>query len=382
MNDVLEKLLCEKSVVIVAGAGGVGKTTTAASVGLMAALDLRKRVLVLTVDPARRLADSMGIATLGNVVTKVDLSTVSGKDPTGEMYAAMLDTKASWDDLVARYAPNMRIRDEILRNPIYKNIASRFVQSHDYIAMESLYDFYNKGEFDLIVVDTPPSRSALEFLDAPARMAEFFSSRLLRWIIAPYRNRIVASAFKPFYSVADRIIGSQFLAEVAEFFMLFQSMYDGFITRAEAVGELLRSDRTSFLVVASPEYIPVREAEFFLGALKDRNMDCGALIINRALPDYFANAGAMATARAFTADAEPSQKFDLKNIDSRILDSVLSQIGNTFIDLATMYNEERTLVSTLTFERSKILRAPYLEDDIADLNGLKRIGSNVDSIVP
>ena len=151
----------------------------------------------------------------------------AGVEPRGELWAAMLDTKQSWDDLVRRHAPDAATRDAILANPLYKNITGRFVQSHDYIAMERLYEIHASGTYDLIVVDTPPTRNAIDFLEAPERMADFFSSRLLRWLTVPARSRVLNMASKPFYSVADRILGSKFLEDIAEFFLLFQTMYDG-----------------------------------------------------------------------------------------------------------------------------------------------------------
>ncbi len=147
-------------------------------------------------------------------------------------------------------------RNEILANPLYQNISGRFVQSHDYIAMERLYEIHSESDYDLIVVDTPPTRNALDFLDAPGRMADFFSSRLLRWLIVPYRSRLVNVATKPFYQVADRILGTEFLADISEFFILFQSMYDGFVERSESVGRLLADRRTTFIVVSTLEAVP------------------------------------------------------------------------------------------------------------------------------
>ena len=379
MDDHLSKLITEKSILVTAGAGGVGKTTTAAALGLVAALETRRKVLILTVDPARRLADAMGLANFGNVVTRVDISGFAHPHPHGELYAAMLDTKASWDDLVARYAPNMRVRQEILANPIYANISGRFVQSHDYIAMESLYDIYNRGEFDLIVVDTPPSRNAIDFLDAPERMAEFFSSKLLRWITAPYRSRLVSAAFKPFYQVADRILGSQFLAEVAEFFMLFQSMYEGFIERANSVSGVLRSPQCSFVVVATPEYVPMREAEFFLGALKERGLNLGAMIVNRSLPDYLGDPHARRVARSMVAEPSKLAERGFAGADAKVVASVLAEVGSTFVDFAGLAAEERSLLATLSVEPMRVLRAPYLETDVADLPALARIGYNIES---
>ena len=199
----------------------------------------------------------------------------------------MLDTKESWDALVRRHAPDAETREQILANPLYQNISGRFVQSHDYIAMERLYEIHAEGKYDLIVVDTPPTRNALDFLDAPQRMADFFSSRLLRWLIVPYRSRLVNFASRPFYQVADRILGTQFLADISEFFILFQSMYDGFVERAEAVTRLLSDRRTTFMVVSTLEATPLREAEFFANELRRRKLHLGAIVLNKVLPAYF-----------------------------------------------------------------------------------------------
>ena len=267
----LERLFAAKEIVIHCGSGGVGKTTTAAAAAAEAAVHLGGKVLVLTVDPAKRLANALGIEQFGNVETRVpaEAFAAAGVEPRGELWAAMLDTKQSWDDLIHRHAPDEATRDAILANPLYQNLMGRFVQSHDYIAMERLYDLHSSGTYDLIVVDTPPTRNAIDFLEAPARMADFFSSRLLRWLTAPARSRVVNLASKPFYTVADRILGTQFLQDIAEFFLLFQSMYDGFVERAEAVERILQDRRTTFVVVSTLESAPVREAEFFVQELAE-----------------------------------------------------------------------------------------------------------------
>ncbi len=370
----LSEILERSKIVVTAGAGGVGKTTTAAAMALMAAVLFEKRVLVLTVDPARRLADAMGIEAFGNVVSKVDLSKVPLGDglrrPKGSLFAAMLDTKSSWDDLVANYAPNQRVKGEILSNPIYKNISGRFIQSHDYIAMERLYELYMSNAYDLIIVDTPPSRSAVDFLDAPAKMAEFFSSKLLRWITAPYRSRIVATAFRPFYMVADKIIGSDFLAQVADFFLLFQTMYDGFVERANAISAILQEQESQFVVVAAPEYLPMREAEFFVGALGERNLNLGAMVVNRSLPDYLASQEAQKYA-SFLAGKER-----VGNVQSE-RDQVLIEMGRTYRTFADLYRSQRSLVATSMVPSSKILFAPYLSREVTDLAALYEIGSSL-----
>ncbi len=183
------------------GSGGVGKTTTAAALAAMAATRHGGRVLVLTVDPARRLANALGLEGFGNVEKRVPDSAFEAANvkPRGELWAAMLDTRQSWDDLVHRHAPDRATEQRILENKLYQNFAGRFVQSHDYIAMERLYEIHSSGTYDLVVVDTPPTRNAVDFLDAPERMEDFFTSRFLRLLIAPYRSRLISMASKPFY---------------------------------------------------------------------------------------------------------------------------------------------------------------------------------------
>ena len=262
----IDQLLAAHEIVIACGSGGVGKTTTAAAAAAMAAVRQGGKVLVLTVDPAKRLADALGVGPFGNVATRVpdEAFAGAGVKPRGQLWAAMLDTKQSWDSLVRRHAPDPETAGRILANPLYQNITGRFVQAHDYIAVERLYELHLDGAFDLIVVDTPPTRNALDFLDAPARMADFFSSRLLRLLTVPYKSRIVNLASKPFYQVADRILGTQFLQDIAEFFILLQTMGPGFVERAEAVSRLLHDRRTTFVVVTTLEAAPAHEAQFFI----------------------------------------------------------------------------------------------------------------------
>lgn len=241
----------EARLVLVCGSGGTGKTTTAAGVGLAAARQGRK-VLVITVDPARRLAQALGLGdSVRNDEHEVDDPAVRASG--GHLTVTMLDTKAGWDDLVRRHAPDAASAERVLSNGLYANITARFVNSHDYIAMEQLHDMHASGRWDLVVIDTPPSRNALDLLDAPGRMREFFGSRLLKWLTVPYRSRLFTSASKPFYQVADRVLGSRFLQDIAEFFVLFQSMEDGFVRRATQVERLLHDDRTTFVVVSTLE---------------------------------------------------------------------------------------------------------------------------------
>ncbi|MBS1837062.1 MAG: ArsA family ATPase, partial [Actinobacteria bacterium] len=343
----IEQLCSAKEIVVSTGSGGVGKTTTAAAVAATAATHLGGKVLVLTIDPAKRLASALGIERFGNTETRVpdEAFLDAGVRPEGELWAAMLDTKQSWDGLVRMHAPDPATRDAILANPLYQNITGKFVQSHDYVAMERLYEIHASGRYDLIVVDTPPTRNAVDFLDAPDRMADFFSSRLLRWLITPYRSRLVSFASKPFYSVADRILGTQFLEDIAEFFMLFQTMYDGFVERARAVTTLLGGPQTTFLVVSTLEVAPAREAEFFLELLTERGYHVGALVLNKVLPDLFLDRPATAAARSLahqSADiaaavgpalGEPADRTDR-------LATVLREVGQSFLDYQVVTRRE------------------------------------------
>ncbi|MFN8051921.1 MAG: ArsA-related P-loop ATPase [Acidimicrobiales bacterium] len=376
----IEQLCAAKEIVISTGSGGVGKTTTAAALGAQAALTMGAKVLVLTVDPAKRLANAMGLQSFGNVETRVptEAFVAAGAKPEGELWAAMLDTKQSWDDLIARHAPDRQTRDDILANPLYQNITGKFVQSHDYVAMERLYEIHTSGRYDLIVVDTPPTRNAVDFLDAPERMADFFSSRLLRWLIAPYRSKVVSFASKPFYSVADRILGTQFLQDIAEFFILFQSMYDGFVERADAVQRLLASPSATFIVVSTLEAAPAREAQFFLDLLNERELHVGALVLNKVLPDYLLSRPGAEAARKMAGDAATIAE-SLGSVWSKGGNGVrvLEEIGASFTNYQLVAQREAELRGELSSSASTVATVPYFSDDIADLAGLLALGERL-----
>ncbi len=382
MAASLEQLCSAKEVVVSTGSGGVGKTTVAASVAATAAAQLDAKVLVLTVDPARRLASALGVQEFGNVETRVPASAFgeAGVDPAGELWVAMLDTKQSWDDLVRQHAPDPATRDAILANPLYQNITGRFVQSHDYVAMERLYEIHTSGRYDLVVVDTPPTRNAVDFLDAPDRMADFFSSPLLRWLITPYRSRLVNLASKPFYTVADRILGTQFLEDIAEFFILFQTMYDGFVERARAVTTLLGGPQTSFLVVSTLEVAPAREAAFFLDLLEGRRYHVGALVLNRVLPEYLLDRTATDVARRLTNESAAlagSLGAPLGVAEGAPLESVLSQVGQSYLDYQVVARREAEQRDELSSIPDLCLSVPALEGDIHSLRGLLDLGGRL-----
>jgi anion-transporting ArsA/GET3 family ATPase len=376
----IEQLLAAKEIVIHCGSGGVGKTTTAAAAAAMAAVHHGGKVLVLTVDPAKRLANALGLEAFGNKETQVppEAFTAAGAEPRGELWVAMLDTKQSWDDLVRRHAPDVATRDAILANPLYKNITGRFVQSHDYIAMERLYEIHASGTYDLIVVDTPPTRNAIDFLEAPERMADFFSSRLLRWLTVPARSRVLSMASRPFYSVADRILGSKFLEDIAEFFLLFQTMYDGFVERAKAVTRTLEDKRTTFVVVSTLESAPVREAEFFIEALEDRGLHLGAVVLNKVLPSWFLTRGTTASAKALCADADAlAAQLPATLGPPDQVARVLREVGESFLNFQVVAKREAEIRAELSAAPEVVAAVPYFDRDITDLAGLLELGEQI-----
>lgn len=381
MGD-LDNLLASREMILVGGSGGVGKTTIAAAMGIAAAQRQKGRVLVLTVDPARRLATALGLDSLGNTPLRVRPKHLrgSGSKLRGELHVAMLDTQAGWDELIERHAPDDEIRRSVLSNPLYRNITERFVHSHEYLAMERLHDLHASGEFDLVIVDTPPSRNALSILDAPGRMTDFFGSRLLRWLTVPYRSRLFAVASRPFNQVADRVLGSRFLQDIADFFILFQAMETGFVRRAREVEALLVDPRTAFVVVTTLETAPSHEARHLARELLDRRMTLGAVVANRVLPpelgsaDAAESAAALAASRTMIADElVPS----LDGTSSRVVRSVLGKIASGFDDVALVAAREAERRAELSSLSSTVVDVPWMPGDIHDLVGLARLAAHL-----
>ena len=278
MSTPADELLKEASVLVVIGPGGVGKTTLAAALGARAAKQFERRVLVVTVDPARRLADALG--TTGQAEESV-LVPVGG---AGRLWTLMVDMSMSWDRLVTRHAPSPDVRDDLLENRLYRALTEKFVQSHDYIALDRLVELVDDDTYDLVVIDTPPSIHALGVLDAPDHMISFFGSRLLTWLTAPYRNRLVRTAAAPFLSIAERLLGGAFLAEVADFFWLFSQLQPAFVRRAEQVKATLASPATRYIVVQTPEDQPALRAAELGTALRHRGLEPAMVLVNRS-PD-------------------------------------------------------------------------------------------------
>lgn len=277
-SDAVGAVCGDASLVVLCGPGGVGKTTMAATIGASMAARGRN-VLVLTVDPARRLAGALGLADTGNVEVAV---AVPGA--TGTLTMAMIDTHASWNDMIARHAPDEATKNKVLANELYATLTSRFVHSHDYVVADRLFEAHSSGRFDLVIVDTPPSRNALSILDAPKRMQQFFGSRLLRLLTGGGQASLLNIASRPFFLVADRILGARFLQDISDFFSLFRRLETGVVHHARGIDAVLSSPETRYVVVSSGEPVALREARHLVGALDARGTRRSAVILNRLTP--------------------------------------------------------------------------------------------------
>ena len=296
-------------IIVCCGSGGVGKTTTAAALGLRAA-ERGRHVVVLTVDPARRLAQSMGLTSLDNTPRPVPLPDGHG-DAGGSLHAMMLDMKRTFDEIVEGHSDPDRAA-QILANPFYQSLSSSFAGTQEYMAMEKLGQLRRADEWDLIVVDTPPSRSALDFLDAPQRLSRFLDGRLIRLLTAPTRAssraylKVVNAGFGMFTGVVTKVLGTQLLRDVQTFVAAFDTMFGGFRERAEDTYRLLQTPGTAFLVIATPEPDALREASYFVERLSEDRMPLAGLILNRVHPSPAARLSAarsLAAAEALQAAA-------------------------------------------------------------------------------
>ena len=293
MTTTLRGVVEHHDVIVCAGSGGVGKTTTAATIALWGAQHGR-RAAVLTIDPARRLADSLGLPLTGGgeVEVPAELRREHGLKMQGTLSAMMLDQKGAWDSLVERHAPSPEIRERILKNRFYQNLSQSFAGSQEYMAIEELARLRDSGRYDLIVVDTPPSRHALEFLEAPQKLNDFLDRKVLRWFVKPYVS-VGWSAMRLFNRTAGFVLrtleeatGVAVLAEISDFFGGMQSLFDGFGERVERVSRVLKSSKTAFVLVSSPEEEVLEEAEYLSDKMAALGMPLRAVVFNRVHEEF------------------------------------------------------------------------------------------------
>lgn len=362
----LDEVLEGKTICICAGSGGVGKTTTSAAIATgMAAQGLK--VCVLTIDPAKRLADSLGLKELGNEARRVKpaLFEKQGVEMKGELWAMMLDAKATFDELIARQAPDEDSRDRVLENRIYQQISSALAGSQEYMAMEKLFELHTEGQFDLLVLDTPPSRNALDFLDAPKRLTQFIEGRSLRVFMKPtgLAAKVAGRGASVALSVMKRIVGFDLIADLAEFFNAFSGMIDGFQARAKRVNKLLADPETCFLVVCGPQGEPIDEAVYFHRKLVEAKLPFGGVIVNKV--HYPAE---------HLRGANP---IDLPaTLAEKLGDADLAQrVAANFSDYQALAERDARNIKHLASEmRTRgVIRVPYLDEDVHDLAGLAEI---------
>jgi anion-transporting ArsA/GET3 family ATPase len=354
-------------IVVCCGSGGVGKTTTAAALGLRAAEMHGRRTVVLTIDPARRLAQSMGLNELDNTPRQV--KGIETEANGGELHAMMLDMKRTFDEVVAAHTTAQRAA-EIFTNPFYQAMSSTFSGTQEYMAMEKLSQLRARDEWDLIVVDTPPSRSALDFLDAPARLSRFLDGRMLRLLLAPARSggrsmfSLVTASFGLFSRAVQKILGAQLLTDLSGFVAALDSMFGGFRQRADETYRILQDPQTSFLLVAAPERDAIREAQYFAERLVTERMPLAGLVLNRThhteIPEIGAEAAEAAAAvlteagdQQVTADALRIHAGLLRQIDREV------RVAATFTD---------------AFPAVPAVAVAAQPADVHDVDGLRTIG--------
>lgn len=346
--------LAGRRVVICAGSGGVGKTTTAAAIAMGLAAR-GARVCVVTIDPARRLADALGIEQLGSEPHRVDAARLGGHGIAieGQLWAMMLDPKKTFDELIERLAPDAATRDEILDNRIYRELSGAVAGSQEFTAVAKLYDLDRSGRFDVIVLDTPPSRNALDFLDAPDRLTGFLEGRALRVLLAPsgLAARVVGRGTSVVFSVLGRLTGVDLLNDLKVFFAALSTVLDGFRERASAVKALLSDDATTFLIVTSPEREPVAEAIFFRDKLREAGMPFGGLVVNRVHP---------------LADEEPAT--DVVGLDPALARKAL----RTLAEFRVLAARDAAAIGHLrdAVGDDDPIVVPHLPGDVHDVDGL------------
>ena len=356
--------VAQAHILVTTGAGGVGKTTTAAALG-MAGARAGRRTLVLTIDPARRLAQAMGLPVLDNTPRQVDLDT--GGD--GELWAMMLDMQTTFDAIIDRHARSTRNADAIKSNRIYRTLSSTLSGTQEYMAMEKLHELHESGEWDLLVIDTPPTRNALDFLDAPKRMTSFLEGRLLRLLLKPglaagkgYLRALNFGA-TTFMKVAGKVTGMELLEDLSSFFKNFEGMYEGFKERADQVLELLQRTDSQFVVVTSPQPPPLREARFFLERLEQEGLHNAGVVVNRIHP---------------ACPGAPVQQELLDAADDQAEDAEGQAVAGALRllnDMRNLAERERHDVEAALFgqQMRAEVEVPLLHSDVHDLTGLAAI---------
>jgi anion-transporting ArsA/GET3 family ATPase len=368
----------DKRVLVCVGAGGVGKTTSSAALALGLAREGRK-VAVVTIDPARRLASALGLDELPSEPRRVEeaLFIAQGVEIEGELWAMMLDAKRTFDELIARLAPDEHTREEILANPVYRELSTAVAGSHELSAIAKLYELHEEHDFDVIVLDTPPSRNALDFLEAPGRLLGFLEGRALQVFLRPggLTARMFGRGTALVFAIFARVTGVDMLGELSRFFRALASVTDGFGERTRSVARLLRDPRTAFLVVTSAEPEPAREAEFLMARLAGAGMPVQELIVNRV--------------HAYGLHGLPERQLAGLLAD-RLGERLAARVAANLADFDLLARRDRETVERLSrawseagageragAPRARPILVPHLDEDVQDLLGLARVAEHL-----
>jgi anion-transporting ArsA/GET3 family ATPase len=365
----LGRLAAEQPIIVCCGSGGVGKTTTAAVLALAGARRGRNAVVV-TIDPAKRLANALGLDALSNTAHEIgrELWDPDGvAPPGGRLSALMLDTKSTFDHLVLKYSLDATQGERILENRFYRNISGVLSGTQEYMAMEKLHELHDEGGYELIVIDTPPTRNALDFLDAPARLTRLLENRLFRLVMAPTRAsfRVANFALQAFFRTVSKVIGTEVVEDLVLFFQAFEGMEDGFRQRAHRVLDLLSDEATAFVLVTAPARDAVSEAGYFAERLKAADLRISGLVVNRIHPEFGAEEPDDLRTRSRTVAAEAGD-------DARRLGDLYANLAD-FIELA---RRERHHFDGLeaSVGQVPVVRVPLLEVDVCDIASLTEVG--------
>jgi anion-transporting ArsA/GET3 family ATPase len=377
VSEHLREIVESRTIVVCCGTGGVGKTTVSAVLAVEGARRGRNAVVV-TIDPAKRLADTLGLATLSNAPHEIDRSLwdPAGSAPaTGHLSALMLDTKSTFDGLVTKYSAHPEQVARILDNRFYRSLSSALSGTQEYMAMEKLYELHEEGGYELIVVDTPPTRHALDFLDAPQRLTRLLDNRIFRVLMLPTRAyvKVAGRAMQAFVRTVSRVVGTEAIDDVVAFFRAFEGMEEGFRNRAVHMLDLLGNGSTSFVLVTSPRRDAVDEATFFAGRLAESSMPVDALIVNRVHPRFGDEHPQGLRARA-AALGEASASTDGSGAAAR-----LAALYSNLADFQEISDRERRQFEGVRahVEHAAVAFVPFLARDVYDFDALSEVGSHL-----
>jgi anion-transporting ArsA/GET3 family ATPase len=359
--------LAERRVVICLGAGGVGKTTTSAALALGLAID-GARVAVVTIDPAKRLASALGLEELSGSPRQIDLTALTdeGVEVRGELWAMMLDSKQTFDEVIADLAPDERARDEILANAVYRELSTAVAGSQELSAVAKLYELHEQDEFDVIVLDTPPSRNALDFLETPGRLLGFLEGRALQVFLAPggLTARLFGRGTALVFAIFARVTGVDMLGELSGFFRSLSGVIDGFAARTRGVAALMRSEETAFVIVTSPQSEAAREALFLAGRLADSGLQAPELIVNRVNTDGL----------------EGSSEAELvSQLQTRLGEGLAKRLAGNLADFDVLARRDVEAVAELSrgLGGLQAVLVGQLGEEIQDLFGLVRVADKL-----